>query len=124
MKKFAKTTLFRMTAIAAVILSLLASCTETPEKEKTLQGTVTANTDGEITFMYSRTKNSSPASCSFTTDLPAPDDQFVLTIPSGETTVKKDIDGLTAGKKVKWTAKVEGKPMEHGSGNFVHIVNN
>ena len=29
----------------------------------------------------------------------------------------------TVGQKVTWTATVKGKPLNHGSGNFVHIVN-
>ena len=113
----------RITALAAVIVCLLVSCGETPEKEKTVKGTVTANADGEIWFTYSRTKNSYPASCTFTTDLPVPNNQFILAIPSGESSAKKTIDGLSEGKKVTWTAKVEGNPLNHGSGNFVHIVN-
>ena len=99
------------------------ACGEKPENEKKLSGTITADTEGSISFMYSRTKKDNPAYCSFTTTLPSPDDQFIVTIASGETTGKKEIDGLTAGQKVNWTATVAGKPLDHGSGNFVHIVN-
>jgi hypothetical protein len=56
--------------------------------------------------------------------LPAPNDRFVLTITSGNTAQDWKIEGLTAGQKVEWTADVEGKPANHGSGYFVHIINN
>ena len=82
-----------------------------------------ADTAGTVLFMYSRLQTNVPDFCKFTTDLPSPNDQFTLTINSGESTVKKEIIGLTAGQKVKWTAKVEGNPLNHGSGNFVHIIN-
>jgi hypothetical protein len=86
-------------------------------------GTVTANADGIVMFKYSRISSSSPNACTFTTNLPAPNNEFVLTITSGNTAEDKVIDGLTTGQKVEWTAKVEGKPANHGSGNFVHIIN-
>jgi len=109
-----------------VLLSVMgfffAACGEL-EKEKTVSGKVTADEDGKISFMYSRNNKNYPDNCKFTTDLPAPNDQFILTIVSGEQTEKKEISGLTAGQKVEWTAKVEGKPLNHGSGNFVHIIN-
>jgi hypothetical protein len=114
---------FRVVAIAAVIGITLTACGKPTEKEKKLSGTVTANTDGVVKFMYSRLKSSCPAACAFTTDLPAPDNQFVLTIASGESTVEKLIEGLSAGQKLSWTATVEGKPLNHGSGYFVHIIN-
>jgi len=126
MKKYTRmhiASFFSMITLIAVAGFSLAACGEKPEKEKTLRGTVTANTDGEILFMYSRLLDRYPESCTFTTNLPAPDDQFILTILSGETTAKKEIDGLTAGQEVAWTAKVEGKPLNHGSNNSVHIVN-
>ena len=123
MKTLSNFPVFRITALAAVIGCLLVSCGETPEKEKTVKGTVTANANGEIMFMYSRTLAKHPASCTFTSNLPAPDNQFILSISSGETSAKKTIDDLTEGQKVTWTAKVEGNPLNHGSGNFVHIVN-
>jgi hypothetical protein len=124
MKIFIKTPLIRIVALAALIVCLPVSCGEKPEKVKTLRGTITANKEGEIQFMYSRLLERYPESCTFTTNLPAPDDQFVLTIPSGESTVEKKIAGLNAGQKVTWTATVEGNPLNHGSDNFVHIINN
>jgi hypothetical protein len=114
---------FRIVALVMAFGLSLSACDEKPEKDKKITGTVTADEEGTISFMYSRTKNSFPAVCAFTTDLPSPDDQFVLTIVSGETSAKKDIDGLTEGKNVSWTATVEGEPLNHGSDNFVHIVN-
>ena len=115
--------LFRITVLITVIIYMLAACGETPEKEKTLKGTITADTEGKVIFMYSRLLDRYPESCTFTTNLPAPDDRFILTIPSGETIAKKEMDGLTAGQKVTWTATVEGKPLNHGSEHFVHIIN-
>jgi len=115
--------LFRITVLITVIIYMLAACGETPEKEKTLKGTITADTEGKVIFMYSRLLDRYPESCSFTTNLPDPYNQFILTIPSGETIAKKEIDGLAAGQKVTWTATVEGKPLNHGSEHFVHIIN-
>ena len=108
-------------AFLALFGFFLAFCGEPPEKN--VKGTVTADENGLISFRYSRTNSSRPDYCSFTTDLPAPNDQFVVTIISGESTGIKDIDGLSAGQKVEWTAMVDGKPLNHGSGNFVHIIN-
>jgi hypothetical protein len=100
----------------------LVACNKEPEGKK-VSGTVTAEADGVITFKYSRQSSSSPNTCTFTTNLPAPNDQFALTITSGNTAGDKVIEGLTAGQKVDWTAKVEGNPLNHGSENFVHIIN-
>ena len=125
MKRLTKTNIvpfFRITILTAIIGCCLTACGETPEKEKTLKGTITADKDGEILFMFSRASDRYPESCAFTTNLPDPDDQFILTVLPGET-AKREIDGLTAGQKVTWTAKIEGKPLNHGSGNFVHIIN-
>ena len=127
MKHFTRihfTPLLRMIAVITVTGSLLAACGETPDKEKTLKGTITADSEGKVEFMYSRLLDRYPESCTFTTNLPAPDDRFILTIPSGETIAKKYIDGLTAGQKVSWTATVEGKPLNHGSEHHVYIINN
>ena len=121
MKKLSKT-LIGIIAMVAVIGLFQTGCGEKSEKEKTISGTVTADSEGKILFMYSRTKNH-PDFCTFTTNLPSPNDRFVVTIASGESTGKKEIAGLTAGQKVEWTATVEGNPLNHGSGNFVHIVN-
>ena len=114
------TKILRIFIFAAITGFLVVGCNEKPEK--TVSGTVTANSDGEILFRYSRTKNSLPESCSFTTDLPEPNNEFILTIVS-DNTAKIEIDGLTAEQVVAWTAKVEGKPLNHGSGNSVHIIN-
>ena len=98
-------------------------CREPLENPKKITGTVTDDTDGTILFIYSRTKANLPDFCTFTTNLPAPNDQFIITILSGENAGNREIEGLTAGQKVEWTATVEGKPLNHGSNNFVHIVN-
>ena len=108
-------------AFLAIFGFFLAFCGEPPEKNVT--GTVTADENGIISFRYSRTNANRPDNCSFTTNLPTPNDQFVITIRAGESTGIKDIDGLIAGQKVEWTAIVDGKPLNHGSGNFVHIIN-
>jgi hypothetical protein len=107
--------------LLTVIGFAFAACGDKPEKE--ISGRVTANADGEISFMYSRLSSTSPADCMFTTNLPAPDDRFTLTITAKEPTGKKNIDGLKPGQVVTWTAKVEGKALNHGSGYFVHIIN-
>jgi len=113
----------KLITVAGVIVFFLIACGEKPEVEKKLSGMATANTEGKISFMYSRTKNSYPESCTFTTSLPSPNDNFVVSITSGESSATKIIEGLTSGQKVNWTATVAGKPLNHGSGNFVHIVN-
>ena len=111
--------------IAILLMSgfVLTGCREPLENPKKISGTVTADTNGTILFMYSRTNANHPDFCTFTTDLPAPNDQFIITILSGETSGNKEIEGLLAGQKVSWTATVEGKPLNHGSNNFVHVVN-
>jgi len=118
-----------MTVIQLIIISVwvaslsLTSCGNDSDKLKTVSGTVTADTEGNILFMYSRLRASYPDHCTFTTDLPAPDNQFTVKVSPDESTGKKEIEGLEAGRKVAWTATVEGKPLNHGSGNFVHIIN-
>jgi len=114
--------LCKIVLVALMGFSLIA-CNKEPV-EKKVSGTVTAEADGIITFKYSRQSSSSPNAYTFTTNLPQPNDQFVLTITSGNTAEDKVIGGLTAGQKISWTAKVEGNPLNHGSGNFVHIINN
>ena len=115
--------IFSMIALTALFICSTSSCSETPEKVKTISGTVTAAADGTILFMYSRITAGYPDGCTFTTDLPAPQDQFVVTINTGESTGIKVIEGLAEGKSVSWTATVDGKPLNQGSGNFVHIIN-
>ena len=119
-KKATKTSIMNI-AFLVIFGFFLALCSEPPEKNVT--GTVTADENGIISFRYSRTNANCPDNCSFTTNLPAPNDQFVITISAGESTGIKDIDGLTAGQIVEWTPIVDGKPLNHGSGNFVHIIN-
>jgi len=109
--------------ISAATGFFLTACGEKPAKEKILSGTVTADTEGIVSFMYSRSHRDNPESCTFSTNLPSPNDQFIVTIVSGESTGKKVIDGLTAGQKVEWKATVAGNPLNHGSNNFVHIIN-
>ncbi|MCL2291045.1 MAG: hypothetical protein FWC34_10170 [Bacteroidetes bacterium] len=116
-----KTLLCKIALVMLMGFSLIA-CNKQPI-EKKVSGTVTAEANGIITFKYSRQSSNSPNTCTFTTNLPAPNDQFVLTITSGNTAGDKVIEGLTAGQKVEWTAKVKGNPLNHGSGNFVHIIN-
>jgi len=117
------TSLSRIITVIAIIVFLLPCCRRTSEEDKTLSGTIYADVTGKVTFMYSRTQNSLPASCLFTTDLLAPNDRFEVTVGSGQSSGKKDIEGLSPGQKVSWTATVKGKPLNHGSGNFVHIIN-
>ena len=122
MKKINRTLIGFIALLAVMIFFVTAGC-EKSEKEKKISGTVTADTEGTVLFKYSRTQKDNPDFCTFTTDLPTPADLFVLTIVSGETTAEKVIEGLTSGQQVKWTATVAGKPLNHGSGNFVHIIN-
>jgi len=124
-----KCKIFYIAAIQFVIVYatvaglVLTSCGNDSDNSKTVSGTVTADAEGIILFMYSRTNANTPDFCTFTTDLPTPENQFVVTVTSDESTGKKEIDGLEAGQKVAWTVTVEGKPLNHGSGNFVHIIN-
>jgi len=101
----------------------LTSCGNDSDNSKSISGTVTADGEGNILFMYSRTSANSPDYCTFTTDLPTTDNQLIITDTLGELTGKKEIDGLEAVQKVAWTVTVEGKPLNNGSGNFVHIIN-
>ena len=117
---------FTTLSVIALVMFLgfsQVSCKKAP-KEKEVKGTVVANANGEILFQYSRQKDNLPDACKFTTDLPAPNDQFVITVTATDPTGKRPIDGLTPGQVVTWTATVEGTPLNHGSGNFVHIINN
>jgi hypothetical protein len=109
-------------ALVALMGFSFVACEKQPQDKK-VTGTVTADTEGVIKFMYSRVGSGAPDICTFTTNLPAPNNQFVLTIVTGNTAENKVIEGLTAGQKVEWTATVKGKPLNHGSGNFVHIIN-
>ena len=112
----------RIIIVVAVIGLTFAACGET-EKAKTVKGTVTANEDGEVEFMYSRLKSDLPAICAFTTNLNKPADKFEVKITSGNASGKTIIEGLEEGQEVHWTATVEGNPLNHGSDNFVHIIN-
>lgn len=120
--QFSNTTFLYIIALVAFMGFLLAACAPMPV-EKTVTGTVIADTKGTVQFMYSRLSSDYPNACILTTNLPAPNDQFVLTIISGSTSEHKVIENLTSGQKVEWTAKVEGNPLNYGSGNFVHIIN-
>jgi hypothetical protein len=112
-------------ALAAVIALSMSACKKKEHEEGVkLSGTITADSNGVVTFMYSQLSNKVPDQCSFTTNLPAPNDKFILTVASGESTAERGINGLASGQEVEWTAIVEGKPGNTGSGNFVHIVNN
>jgi len=123
-KQILSKTLWSVIAFVAVIG--FSACGNPPPTGKTVSGTVTANDAGEVLFKYSRLNTNLPATCSFTTNLPAPNDKFVITLnASASSGNDKMIDGLTAGQKVTWTANIEsGTPLDHGSGNFVHIINN
>jgi len=116
-------TFLRIIAFLAVSVFLTTGCGEKPT-EKTVKGTVTANEAGEVEFKYSRNNTDYPPSCTFTTDLPEPDNQFVLTVSAGVTTDTRKIEGLMPGQQVKWEAKVEGNPLNHGSDDYVYIINN
>jgi len=128
--------------VKAIVLALIIGCCwpacSKPTDEKTVSGAVNADAEGKVLFMYSVLKNGLPEayeSCAFTTNLPAPNDRFTihaslepsyedgvdfpLRMPSG----KREIEGLTVGQKVTWTATAKGKPLNHGSGHFVHIIN-
>jgi hypothetical protein len=121
MKRTAQTHIW-IIAFLAIIGFTLTACNDKPEKEKTVSGTVIANEAGEIMFKYTRSK-AGHQSCLFTTDLASPNDQFTLAIASGKISVEKVIDGLESGQKVTWKAKVDGHPLNHGSGHNVHIIN-
>jgi hypothetical protein len=121
-KQISSKTLLCKIALVVLMGFSPVACDKEPV-EKKVSGTVTADAEGTVLFKYSRQSSSSPASCTFTTDLPAPDKEFALIITSGNTAGDKVIEGLTEGQKVEWTAKVDGKPANHGSGNFVHIIN-
>jgi len=112
-----------LSVIFAVAMIFSFSACKSTDLIKKISGEVTADANGEIKFMYSRTSTNNPATCSFTTNLPSPNDKFDLTLESGSLTFTKTINGLNAGQKVKWTATAEGNPLNHGSGNFVHIIN-
>ncbi len=117
-----------MKKIIAVIIvacgALLMSGCGDSDRTPTQSGTITANEAGVVLFKYSIVGNSNvPKTCAFTTNLPAPNNSFELTVAAGESTANKEIQGLVAGQKVEWTAKVEGNPVNIGSDNFVHIIN-
>ena len=116
-------TLIGLITLITVIGFFLTSCGEKSEYERTIMGTVTADSEGKVSFMYSRRRKAHPESCLYTTNLPSPNDRFVVSIGSGESTGKNEITGLAVGQKVEWTATVAGKPLNHGSEHFVHIVN-
>ncbi|MCL2327231.1 MAG: hypothetical protein FWC39_01825 [Bacteroidetes bacterium] len=112
--------------VAFVLCFSLISCNKT-ETEKKTKGTVVADNTGTVLFKYSITGSNQanlPDSCVFTTNLPAPNGKFTLYVSPSDTTDTKIIEGLHAGQKVTWETNVEGHPMNHGSGNFVHIINN
>ena len=114
--------LFVVVLVVGVSLFLTDCDDELPEKHIT--GTVTANQEGTVSFMYSRNNPNFPEACTFTTNLPAPHNVFILNVSDETTTSKRDIEGLEPGQKIEWTATVEGSPLNHGSGSFVHVVNN
>ena len=127
MKNFSWTrrivSILSIVALVAAVGLLMTDCEdELPEKQ--IKGTVTANSEGKILFEYSRNNSEYSESCTFTTNLQEPDNVFVLVVTEGVTTAKKEIDDLEPGQIVEWTATAQGKPLNHGSGHFVHIVNN
>ena len=125
-KNFSKTRIASIFGVIALIVGVSLFLTDCDDDlpEKHITGTITANEDGTVSFMYSRNNPNYPEYCSFTTNLPAPDNVFILHLSEGATTGKREIEGLEPGQKVEWTATVEGNPHDHGSGNFVHVVNN
>jgi hypothetical protein len=71
----------------------------------TVEGTVTASAEGEVSFSYNTNAAMSHVSdtCSVTSDLPAPNDAFTLSV-GGD---RKVISGLTGGQVVTWEAAIE-----------------
>lgn len=116
-------------AIVAVCCFLPTACHKA-ETEKKTKGTITANSSGTVSFMYSRIgKNQEklPDACTFVTNLPAPNEKFTLHVSSSQPTDTKTITGLQAGQKIEWETNVEGNPINTGSDigdeHFVHIIN-
>ncbi|MDR1679440.1 MAG: hypothetical protein LBR81_06635 [Prevotellaceae bacterium] len=118
-------TLLRVITFAAIIGLSMLSCHDNDDSgTRRTSGTVTANAEGVISFMYSRLDNSLPDYCTFTTNLQDSYHSFVVSIAPGESTGKMDITTLTPGQVVTWTVIVkEGMLSNSGSGNFVHIIN-
>ncbi|MDR1762309.1 MAG: hypothetical protein LBR55_07650 [Bacteroidales bacterium] len=110
-------------SIIAILCFLLTACHKN-DSEKKISGTVIADNTGTILFKYSPLNSNVSDSCTFTTNLPAPNDRFILRLAEGETTANKYIYNLEPNQKVQWTATVEGMIGNSGSGNFVHITNN
>ena len=104
------------------LISLTTSCQKF-DREEFIKGTVTADTEGVVVFMYSRTNSSNPDFCTFTSNLPSPNDHFMVAIEPDGSTGKMEIKGLAGNQVVTWTASVSGKPLNHGSVHFVHIIN-
>jgi hypothetical protein len=110
-----------ITFLALIILSLTA-CKDS-DKDNTIAGTITADTEGTVTFMFSRLNQDLPEFCTFTTNLAAPNDRFVL---GSHPTGIKEITDLTPGQAVNWTAtttsgKLYDSGSSIGSSHFVHI---
>ena len=124
MKNISWTRIASIFGIIALVVGVSIFTTDCDEDvpEKHITGTVTANENGAVSFRYSRNNPNFPEACAFTTSLPEPDNIFVLSV-SSVTTDKREIVGLQPGQKVEWTATVDGKPLNHGSGDFVHVVN-
>ena len=85
---------------------------------RTLSGTVTAkeiDTSGiyYVSFRYTYNPGEGgPTSCTFTTDLPSPNDSFTLEGDESLSLNTYEWDALTAGKVVNWTATVTTNKIE------------
>ena len=94
----------------AIIALLQTGCPQMePEGEysRTQSGTLYASTNGRIIFEFSNiatlSKGEKIVDCNFTTDLPAPDNVFILSSPADSGSIKI-IGGLKHHQPVQWTA--------------------
>jgi len=77
---------------------------DSDDSSYSLSGTVTAKSGNGyyVEFHYQHANTNDPT-CEFTTDLPAPNDKFILG-EKGTIEESKSIMGLTSGQVVKWKA--------------------
>ncbi len=109
--------------IAILVLAVFFVSCSKDDKDNTIADTITADAEGTVTFMFSRLNQDLPESCTFTTNLPAPDNRFVLV---GNPTGTREINGLEPGQAVNWTAtttsgKIYNSGSDINSNHFVHI---
>jgi len=118
-------TKIQVTGLILLLLCFtLTTCGELPEKHvKTLSGNIFANEYGNILF---RTLNGvGPIIITFTTDLPEPNNQFVMEYTNSffESSLKtKSISSLTPGQKVRWKATSSSYYIQQKTkGNTVEV---